>query len=78
MPGDKIRQGRIMTAAVGSYPKPDYLYPGNARRLLDNCGRSFLEFEKRIGKQEFKKRVDRASIMAIADQNSAGIDFMSD
>ncbi|MBW1965478.1 MAG: hypothetical protein JRI40_09750, partial [Deltaproteobacteria bacterium] len=38
----------------------------------------FLEFEKRIGKQEFKKRVDRASIMAIADQNSAGIDFMSD
>jgi len=78
MPGDKIKQGRIMTAVVGSYPKPDYLYPGDARRLLDDCGRSFLEFGQSIGEPEFRERVDRASIMAIADQNSAGIDFMSD
>ncbi len=78
MSDNKIRQSRIMTAVVGSYPKPDYLYPGDARKMLDDCGRNFLEFGQKIGEPEFKKRVDRASIMAIADQNSAGIDFMSD
>jgi hypothetical protein len=67
MSGNKIRQSRIMTAVVGSYPKPDYLYPGDARKILDDCGRSFLEFRQKIGKPEFRERVDRASIMAIAD-----------
>ena len=78
MSRDKIRQSRIMTAIVGSYPKPDYVYPGDARRLLDDCGRSFLEFGQSVGEPEFKEHVDRATIMAIADQNSAGIDFVSD
>jgi len=67
-----------MTAVIGSYPKPDYVYPGNARRLLDDCGRSLLEFEERIGKQEFKKQgIDHDDSGSYGISPSAQTDSMS-
>jgi 5-methyltetrahydropteroyltriglutamate--homocysteine methyltransferase len=74
----KIKQDRVMTAIVGSYPKPAFLFRGKARSLLDNFGMNFYELEKRIGREEFRKLTDRAAIMAIEDQNSAGIDLATD
>ncbi|MFQ5854153.1 MAG: hypothetical protein ACE5LU_00710 [Anaerolineae bacterium] len=67
-----------MTAIVGSYPKPKYLFPGSGRELLDAVGMSFYDLEKKIGAQEFQQRMDRAALMAIEDQNAAGIDFITD
>ena len=74
----KIEQNRIMTAVVGSYPKPKYLFQGSGRRLLDSVGMSFYDLEKRIGPERFNKRLDRACLTAIRDQSRAGIDFISD
>lgn len=74
----KIKQDRVMTAIVGSYPKPKYLFPGSGRELLDNVGMSFYDLEKEIGSREFRERLDRAALMAIEDQNTAGIDFITD
>lgn len=45
----KIKQDRVMTAAVGSYPKPKYIFSGSARELLDKVGLTFYELEKKIG-----------------------------
>jgi 5-methyltetrahydropteroyltriglutamate--homocysteine methyltransferase len=74
----KIPQDRVMTAIVGSYPKPDDLFPGSGRELLDAVGLSFYDLEKQVGKREFEARLDRAARMAIQDQNNAGIDFVTD
>ncbi len=73
-----FKQERIMTAVVGSHPKPNYLFPGNGRKLLDTFGMTFYDIERKIGTGEFKKRLDRASMMAIRDQNLAGIHFITD
>ena len=74
----KIKQDRVMTAIEGSYPKPKYLFSGSGRELLDNFGTRFYEFENKIGISEFKKLSDKAALMAIEDQNAAGIDFVTD
>ena len=75
---NKIKQNRVMTAIEGSYPKPSFLFPGSGRELLDDFGVTFHEFEQKIGTLEFKRRQDKAALMAIRDQNAAGIDFVSD
>ena len=67
-----------MTAIVGSYPKPDYLYPDSGRKLLDDVGFSFYDLEKSMGTAEFQKRLERATVEAIADQNASGIDLVTD
>ena len=74
----KIIQERVMTAVVGSYPKPRYVFRGNARDLLEKVGMNFYELEEEIGTREFKKRLDKAALMAIREQNSAGIDLVTD
>lgn len=74
----KIRQDRVLTAVVGSYPKPTYLFPGTGRELLDAMGMTFYNLEKEIGPQAFKARLDQAALMAIEDQNEAGIDLITD
>lgn len=65
----KIKQDRILTAIVGSYPKPKYIYPKSGRQLLDNLGFSFNEKDKGL---------DKACIGAIQDQNEAGLDIITD
>lgn len=72
----KISQERVMAAIVGSYPKPKYIFRRSGRALLDTVGMTFRELEEEIGTQEFKKRLDRAALMAIREQNSAGIDLI--
>jgi 5-methyltetrahydropteroyltriglutamate--homocysteine methyltransferase len=74
----KIKRDRVMTAIVGSYPKPKYLFPGTGRELLDAVGMSFYDLEREVGSQEFRERLDRAALTAIEDQNAAGIDFITD
>ena len=74
----KIRQDRVMTASVRSYPKPEYLFPGSGRKLLDEVGMTFYELEEETGTTEFKKRLDNAALMAIHDHNEAGIDLITD
>lgn len=75
---NKTKQNRILTAIVGSYPKPRYILSYSARELLDDVGIGFYELQKKIGPKEFKKRLDKATLMAIEDQNSAGIDLITD
>lgn len=74
----KIKQDKILTAIVGSYPKPKFIYPGSGRSLLDSVGFSFNKLEKKIGTNQFKKRLDRATKEAILDQNEVRIDLITD
>ena len=76
--GNEPRQGRVMTAIVGSYPKPDHLFPRTGRELLDEMGMTFYELKQQIGEEAFSARLDRAALMAVEDQNAAGIDFITD
>jgi hypothetical protein len=41
--GGKLKQDRVMTAIVGSYPKPEYLFPRSGSELLDSVGMAFYE-----------------------------------
>jgi len=68
----------ILTATVGSYPKPKYLYPKSGRSLLDSFGFSFAANEQNIGELEFNALLDQAAMTAINDQTLAGIDIITD
>lgn len=70
--------GKILTAIVGSYPKPRYVYPRHGRALLDSFGFAFDRRRDELGAAEFAKRLDRAALEAIKDQNRAGIDIVTD
>lgn len=74
----KIKQDRVLTAIVGSYPKPKYVFSKSGRKLLDSLGLSLKAYEKKIGKAEFKKLVDRAALEAIDAQNKADVDYITD
>src|SRR5437667_8119859 len=71
-------QTKVMTAIVGSYPKPRYVYRQNGRSLLDSFGFSFDRRQAELGPAEFARLVDKAALSAIKDQNRAGIDIMTD
>lgn len=74
----KLKQDRVLTAIVGSYPKPKYVFSKSARTLLDSFGYALEAQGKQVGKNVFKKLLDKASLEAIEDQNTAGIDYISD
>jgi 5-methyltetrahydropteroyltriglutamate--homocysteine methyltransferase len=71
-------QTRVLTAIVGSYPKPRYIYKQNGRSLLDSFGFSFDHRRKELGQAEFTRLLDKAALEAIKDQNRAGIDIITD
>jgi 5-methyltetrahydropteroyltriglutamate--homocysteine methyltransferase len=71
-------RGKVLTAIVGSYPKPRYVYPKNGRSLLDSFGFAFDRRREEIGVDEFSRRLDRAALEAIKDQQRAGIDIVTD
>ena len=71
-------QSRVLTAIVGSYPKPRYVYSRNGRSLLDSFGFAFDGRQQEVGTEEFAKLLDKAALSAIIDQNRAGIDIMTD
>jgi 5-methyltetrahydropteroyltriglutamate--homocysteine methyltransferase len=74
----KIKQTKILTAIVGSYPKPKYLYQKDARELINSTGFLFDKHAKEIGKRSFNKLLDKAAQEVIEDQNKAGIDVVTD
>jgi 5-methyltetrahydropteroyltriglutamate--homocysteine methyltransferase len=71
-------QAKVLTAIVGSYPKPRYIYRQNGRSLLDSFGFSFDRLQKELGQAEFGRLLDKAALEAIKDQNRAGIDIVTD
>jgi 5-methyltetrahydropteroyltriglutamate--homocysteine methyltransferase len=71
-------QAKVLTAIVGSYPKPRYIYRQNGRSLLDSFGFSFDRLQKELGQAEFARLLDKAALEAIKDQNRAGIDIVTD
>jgi 5-methyltetrahydropteroyltriglutamate--homocysteine methyltransferase len=74
----RARTENVLTAIVGSYPKPRYVYPKNGRSLLDSFGFAFDRRRDELGTAEFSRRLDRAALEAIKDQNRAGIDIVTD
>ena len=70
--------GKLLTAIVGSYPKPRYVYARNGRSLLDSFGFAFDRRRQEIGSAEFSRLLDKAALGAINDQNRAGIDIVTD
>src|SRR5438105_15870198 len=73
-----LSQGKVLTAIVGSYPKPRYVYPKNGRSLLDSFGFAFDRRREEVGPAEFSTLLDRAALEAIKDQDRAGIDIVTD
>ncbi len=71
-------QTKVLTAIVGSYPKPRYVYRQNGRSLLDSFGFAFDRRRQELGPAEFSRLLDRAALEAIKDQNRAGIDIVTD
>jgi 5-methyltetrahydropteroyltriglutamate--homocysteine methyltransferase len=69
---------KVLTAIVGSYPKPRYIYPRGGRALLDSFGFSFDRRRDEVGQVEFTRLLDKAALAAIRDQNGAGIDIVTD
>jgi 5-methyltetrahydropteroyltriglutamate--homocysteine methyltransferase len=69
---------KVLTAIVGSYPKPRYVFRQNGRSLLDSFGFSFDRRQQELGTAEFARLLDKAALSAIEDQNRAGIDIMTD
>lgn len=70
--------GKVLTAIVGSYPKPRYVYPRNGRSLLDSFGFAFARRRQEVGSAEFSRLLDKAALEAIKDQDRAGIDIVTD
>jgi 5-methyltetrahydropteroyltriglutamate--homocysteine methyltransferase len=70
--------GKVLTAIVGSYPKPRYVYPRNGRSLLDSFGFAFDRRRDELGSDAFSRLLDKAALEAIRDQNHAGIDIVTD
>ena len=73
-----LARDRVLTAIVGSYPKPRYVYPRNGRSLLDSFGFAFERRRDELGASEFGRLLDRAAREAIEDQNGAGLDIVTD
>jgi 5-methyltetrahydropteroyltriglutamate--homocysteine methyltransferase len=78
MDASKMSAPKILSAIVGSYPKPSYLLRGSGRALLDSMGFQLQETKDRFGVEVFSRRAERASRMAITDQDRAGLDIVSD
>ncbi|MGH7204415.1 MAG: hypothetical protein ACREHC_08280 [Candidatus Levyibacteriota bacterium] len=75
---EKLRQKNVLTAIVGSYPKPKYIFPKSGRKLLDSFGFAFDKQKTAINKAAFNKLIDKAALEAILDQDEAGIDYITD
>src|SRR5438105_7518181 len=72
------RESKVLTAVVGSYPKPRYVYRQNGRSLLDSFGFAFDRRRQELGPAECSRLLDRGALEAIKDQDRAGIDIVTD
>jgi 5-methyltetrahydropteroyltriglutamate--homocysteine methyltransferase len=71
-------QDKVLTAIVGSYPKPRYVYRQSGRSLLDSFGFAFERRQKELGQAEFAKLLDKAALEAIKDQTGRSTVIMTD
>lgn len=71
-------QNRVLSAIVGSYPKPKYIYPNSGRALLDSVGVAFDLYRNGFLPAGFKLKLNKAAQEAINDQDQAGIDLVTD
>lgn len=74
----KIKQEKVLTAIVGTYPKPKYVFPQTGRKLLDSFGFAFDKHKAAMGSTAFNKLVNKAALEAIMDQNDAEVDIITD
>jgi hypothetical protein len=49
------KQTKVLTAIVGSYPKPRYIFKQNGRSLLDSFGFSFDRLQQEVGQTAFTR-----------------------
>lgn len=71
-------QTKILTAMVGSAPKPSSIYAGTGRELLDNFGFDFRAYPQKVGQEKFSELLDEAALETLNDQTEAGIDIVTD
>ena len=64
------------TCLVGSYPQPDWLI--DRARLSKMVPRVRMDDLWRFGRQELEAKQDEATLLAIRDQERAGLDIISD
>jgi len=63
----------VLTAIVGSYPKPRYIYPRGGRALLDSFGFAFDRRREEVGAAEFARLLeDPATADAASDRYCTG------
>lgn len=74
----KLAQDKVLTAIVGSYPKPRYIYSKGGRALLDSFGFALDERREELGEVEFDRLLDKAALQAIKDQDEAGLGIITD
>src|SRR5882672_9354498 len=75
--GKMVQEG-ILTAIVGSYPKPKSISKKTGRQILDELGATFDADAKRVGAKKFAAKLDAAARDAVKDQNDAGVDLVTD
>jgi len=76
LPGNRmIKLPLLPTTLVGSYPQPDWLI--DRERLSKQVPRVRANLW-RVGESELEARQDDATLLAIRDQESAGIDIVTD
>jgi len=68
----------VKVTLVGSYPKPEYIFSGDARDLIDLSGENFYEIKARLGSDEFEKRIKNGVADVINDLNETDIDVITD
>ncbi len=66
----------LPTCLVGSYPQPDWLI--DRARLAKMVPRVRMDDLWRFGPQELEAKQDEATLLAIRDQERAGLDIISD
>ena len=64
------------TTLVGSYPQPDWLI--DRARLSKMVPRVRMDDLWRFGREELEAKQDEATLLAIRDQERAGLDIISD
>ncbi len=71
-------QTTVLTAIVGSYPKPRAIYAGSGRELLSSDSFELVAQGTSAESEAFDALLDSAVRGAIDDQAQAGLDIISD
>ncbi len=64
----------VKATLAGSYPKPKYIYEGNARDLIDKSGNNFYQQDDKHSRENMEKAVEEV----VKDLNETDIDIVTD